>query len=82
MEIVYHHANDCFDQLVLLNREEISVLSGKYKGFTFVHPVGGRIDCIYGDAAIDDYAKYGGPEVVRHSRSFTKILCGPNLCVW
>ena len=45
MEIVYHHANGCFDKLTSGNqsinpsREAISILSGKYKRFTFVHPV-------------------------------------------
>ena len=30
---------------------------------------------------IDDYTKDGGPEVVWHLCSFTKILCGRNFCV-
>ena len=45
MEIVRHHANGRFDwlisehQSVNPSREAISILSGKYKRFTFVHPV-------------------------------------------
>ena len=31
---------------------------------------------------IDDYAKDGGPEMVWHLCSFTKILCGYNFYVW
>ena len=44
MEMVHHHANGCFDwlisgqQSVNPSREAISILSGKYKRFTFVHP--------------------------------------------
>ena len=46
MKIVHHYANDCFDWLISEQhsvdpwREVISILSGKYKRFTFVHPVG------------------------------------------
>ena len=46
MKIVHHHANGRFDwlisehQSVNPSREAISILSGKYKKFTFVHPVG------------------------------------------
>ena len=46
MKIVRHHANSRFDwlisghQSVNPSREAISILSGKYKRFTFVHPVG------------------------------------------
>ena len=42
LKIVYHYANSCFDwlisgqQSVNPSREAISILSGKYKGFTFV----------------------------------------------
>ena len=32
--------------------------------------------------SIDNYAKDGGPEAVRHLCSFTKNLCGRNFCVW
>ena len=45
MKIVHHHANGRFDSLmsrhqsVNPSREVISVLSGKYKRFTFVHSV-------------------------------------------
>ena len=46
MKIVHHHANGCFDWLISghqsinPSREVISILSsGKYKRFTFVHPV-------------------------------------------
>ena len=45
MKIVHHHANGSFDwlisgqQSVNPSREAISILSGKYKRFTFVHPV-------------------------------------------
>ena len=45
MKIVHHHANGCFDWLISGHqsvnplREAISILSGKYKRFTFVHPV-------------------------------------------
>ena len=45
MNIVHHHANGRFDwftpmqQSVDPSREAISILSGKYKRFTFVHPV-------------------------------------------
>ena len=45
MKIVYHHAYGGFDwliseqQSVNPSREAISVLSGKYRRFTFVHPV-------------------------------------------
>ena len=45
MNIVHHHANGHFDRLsfehrdVNPSREAISILSGKCKGFTFVHPV-------------------------------------------
>ena len=45
MKIVHHHANGRFDwlisghQSVNPSREVISILPGKYKRFTFVHPV-------------------------------------------
>ena len=45
MKIVHHHANGRFDwlisehQSVNPSREAISILSGKYERFTFVHPV-------------------------------------------
>ena len=45
MKVVHHHANGCFDwlmsehQSVNPSREATSVLSGKYKRFTFVHPL-------------------------------------------
>ena len=43
--IVHHYANSCFDrfisvqQIVNPSREAISILSEKYKRFTFVHPL-------------------------------------------
>ena len=46
MKIVFHHANGRFDwlisehQSVNPSREAISILSEKYKRFTFVRPVG------------------------------------------
>ena len=46
VKIVYHHANDRFDWLIFgdqsvnPSRKAISMMSGKYKRFTFVHPVG------------------------------------------
>ena len=46
MKIVHHYANGCFDwlssgqQSVNPWTEAISILSGKYKRFMFVHPVG------------------------------------------
>ena len=45
MKIVHHYAHGCFDWLIYgqqsvnLSREAISILSGKYKKFTFGHPV-------------------------------------------
>ena len=45
MKIVCHHSNRRFDglisghQSVNPSREAISILSGKHKRFTFVHPV-------------------------------------------
>ena len=45
MKIVHHYANNCFDWLIYghqsvnPSRKAISVLSCKYKRFTFVHPV-------------------------------------------
>ena len=45
MKIVHHHANGCFSWLIFEHqsvnpsRTAISILSGKYKRFTFVHPV-------------------------------------------
>ena len=45
MKIVHHHANGRFDwltsghQSVDISREVISILSSKYKRFTFVDPV-------------------------------------------
>ena len=39
-KIVHHHANGRFDWLISEpSREVISILCGKYKGFTFVHPM-------------------------------------------
>ena len=44
MKIVRYYANSCFDWLISgqqsdsLLREATSILSGKYKRFTFVHP--------------------------------------------
>ena len=44
MKIVDHHANSCFDWLISghysvnPSKEAISILSGKYERFTFVHP--------------------------------------------
>ena len=52
MKIVHHHANGCFDwlisgqQSVNPSREAISILSGKYKRFTFVHPVLAEADLL------------------------------------
>ena len=49
MNIVHHHANGRSDWLISEHRsvnpsrEAISILSGKYKIFTFVHPVGLKI---------------------------------------
>ena len=46
MKIVHHYANDCFDWLISGKQsvdpssEAISILSGKYKRFALVHPVG------------------------------------------
>ena len=48
MKIVHHYANSCFDWLISEQQsgnpliEAISILSGKHKRFTFVHPVGDR----------------------------------------
>ena len=45
MKIVHHHANDRFDWLISEHQSvnplsvAISILSDKYKRFTFVHPV-------------------------------------------
>ena len=45
IKIVHHHANGRFDWLISWHqsvnpsREAISILSGKYKRLTFVHPV-------------------------------------------
>ena len=45
IKIVHHHAIGCFDLLISGHqsvnplRETISILSGKYKRFTFVYPV-------------------------------------------
>ena len=45
IEIVHRHANGCFDWLISgyqsinPSRETLSILPGKYKRFTFVHPV-------------------------------------------
>ena len=45
MKVVHYYASDNFDWLipeqqnVNPSREAISILSGKYKRFTFVHPV-------------------------------------------
>ena len=53
IKIVNHRANDRFDwllsehQTVNCFREAISILSGKYKRFTFVHPVVGT--CLFID---------------------------------
>ena len=53
MKIVRHHANGRFDwlisehQSVNRSREAISILSGKYKRFTFVHPVAETKEVIY-----------------------------------
>ena len=44
MKIVRYYANSCFDWLISRQqsdnplREATSILSGKYKRFTFVHP--------------------------------------------
>ena len=44
MKVVYYYANSCFDWLISGKqtddplREATSILSGKYKRFTFVHP--------------------------------------------
>ena len=49
IKIVHYHANGRFDwlisghQSVNPSREAISILSGKYNGFTFVHPVSNSI---------------------------------------
>ena len=44
MKIVHEHDNGRFDWLISghLSREVISILSGKYKRSTFVHPVNYR----------------------------------------
>ena len=44
IKIVRYYANSCFDRLISRQqsdnplREATSILSGKYKRFTFVHP--------------------------------------------
>ena len=49
MKIVHHYDKGCFDwlisghQSVNPSRETISILSGKYKRITFVHPVNNNI---------------------------------------
>ena len=49
MQIVHHHANGRFDWLIFghqsvnPSREVIPIQSGKYKRFTFVHPVPNNI---------------------------------------
>ena len=46
-KVMHHNANGCFEWLIFgqqsVNpwREPTSILSGKYKRFTFVHPVPG-----------------------------------------
>ena len=46
MKIVHYHANGYFDWLISGQqsdtplREAVSILSGKYKRFSFVHPLG------------------------------------------
>ena len=60
MKIVQHHANGRFDwlisghQSVNPSREVFTILSGKYKRFTFVHPVPESRDLLgfYGRASI------------------------------
>ena len=59
MKIVHHNANGCVDWLISGHQsvnpssEAISILSGKYKRFTFVHPVAStwkamrRYSCIF-----------------------------------
>ena len=50
MKVVHHHARDRFDWLISEHqsvnplREAISILSGKYKRFTFAHPVSMQLD--------------------------------------
>ena len=45
MKIMHHHTNGCFDWLISVQqsvnplREAISILPGRYKRFTFVHPL-------------------------------------------
>ena len=52
IKIVNHHANGRFDwlisgyQSVNRSREAISLLSGKYTRFTFVHPVSVNMICV------------------------------------
>ena len=52
MKVMHHYANSCFDwlisghQTVNPSREEISILSGKYKRLTFVHPVIINLVCV------------------------------------
>ena len=53
MRIVHHHANGRFDWLISGHpsvnplREATSIMSGKYKRFTFVHPVAETREMIY-----------------------------------
>ena len=61
MKIVHHYANSCFDwlksghQIVNPSREAISILSGKYKRFTFVHPVTAVMSVLTNDSVATFY---------------------------
>ena len=80
MKIMHHHANGHFDWLISgqqsgnTSREVISILSGKYKRFTFVHPVVIRDYSLRDYGATVQYLKTGklpkcSIEISKDSRS-------------
>ena len=81
MKIVHHHANGRFDwlisghQSVNSSREVISILSGKYKRFTFVHSVANSNFYVVGNF-FD--AKFVFVFIISNSQEFRQLLSKEN----
>ena len=85
MKIVHHHANGHFDwlisghQSVNPSREVISILSGKYKRFMFVHPVANSNFHVVGNffETIKD-AKFVFVSIISNSQEFRQLSSKTN----
>ena len=77
MKIVDHYVNDCFDWLISgkqsVNplRETISILSGRYKRFTFVPPV---VRCIITACKVSKMILLAKAQFIRRTAAVPNLL--------